>query len=523
MEIVDLLKAHGPSLTSEIIAKLRDNGVSDAAARQRVTRALPKLERLAGLRFSKNARFIYLEDQWGTAEFWIALERAFKAAGLSYWGAVVGLKARGGRCPIEMFPIVCGTPRARQRQLSPERVLERLKAINFLEEQKDPATNQSYVVFKAGHYHVDSIEKTRARLIAEGVALQAVRNWARKIGFGSYGAFKLRGDEQLPEVAGVAWDLSAPSYFRPLVSARTGAIKPGFLVCDLSLDGPTGVESVELFIRKHDIASAPTNVAPIMPLLIGHVFSQDAFDNAKRSGILACTIEDLFGRDIAKALEDLIQLLSDAGATAAVNSEYLERVLTALTKIEGAEKNVRSALFELVVGSLVKEVHGGYLATGVRMNDKVTHEQAEIDVLLHDDKKETLLIIECKAKSPGSYVSETEVRRWYENRIPLLQRILRQNPRYTNSTMRFELWTNGTLAHSAATWLDAMPYDFDTHSIGRVEGQQMKVVAAQAPAESRTLKILNEHYFKHPLAKAQKAKGNSNANKTTSIPKDTEG
>lgn len=94
--VSDLLEKIGPCLTSELAKAMVDGGLSDAAARQRITRAQEEYTRLAGLRFAKNARFIYLEDQYGTRQFWEAIERAFRSSGTAYWGAVTGLRARGG-------------------------------------------------------------------------------------------------------------------------------------------------------------------------------------------------------------------------------------------------------------------------------------------------------------------------------------------------------------------------------------------------------------------------------------------
>jgi hypothetical protein len=112
------------------------------------------------------------------------------------------------------------------------------------------------------------------------------------------------------------------------------------------------------------MASAPEKVAPILPFFITDGFTPDAYDVARSAGIVATTIEQLFGKELAESLRALVQLLSDAGATAAVNPEKLEMVLNDLTKIEGAAQNLRGDLFELVVGNLVKEVEDGYLTIG---------------------------------------------------------------------------------------------------------------------------------------------------------------
>jgi hypothetical protein len=502
MDVKRFLTNHGPGLTSELIEAMTKSGISSATARQRVTRAQAQYTRLAGIRFAKNARFIYLEEQYGGPDFWSAIERAFKASGQSYWATVVGLKARGGRCPKSMFPSVCGAPLARNRQLSPDRVLERLCAIQLLEENTDAATGETYVQFRPHSYHKMSEAGLKATLIAEAVALQAIRQWARRLGFGSYGKFLIRGEDDLPVVSGVAWDITAPSYMRPLVSARGGTLKPGFFVCDLNLNGPLDEDAVALFIRKHDMASAPQNVAPILPFLIGEVFTQAAFDLARKAGIVATTVSDLFGTDVGKALRNLIDLLSDAGATAAVNPQHLYNVMAALTKIEGAADNLRGALFELAIGSLVKDIEGGYLLTGQKWKDYVTGQSAEVDVLLYIEQENKLLIIECKSKIPGARVDQTDVEKWYANRVPLIERLLRQEQRYASAQIRFELWSNGFFSDDALVWLQAQSLEFPTHSLGWKQGNDLKDYARRAPSAA-IRKTLNEHYFLHPMAKIE--------------------
>ena len=504
-DIRDLLKAKGPSLTSELIEHMVAQGISASAARQRITRSKNEHKRLAGLRFAKNARFIYLEDQFGRPEFWTAIERAFQSSGISYWGAVVGLRARGGCCPKSMFPAVCGAPLARVRQLSPERILERLSAIQLLEEFKDPETQDAYVRFYPHSYHRDSDARAKALMLAESVALLACRDWARKMGFGSYGKFRLRGDPELPVVSGIAWDMSAPSYLRPLARMHNGSIRPGFFVCDINLNGPITEDLVRLFVRKHSLASAPSNVAPIMPFLVGDVFGQSAFDLARQSGIAATTIENLFGRDTAKALRDLIELLSNSAATAAMNPEHLYKVMDWLTKIEGAANNLRGALFELAVGTLCKDIEGGYLVVGDKRRETQSGQQAEIDVLLNRPNGEPVLVVECKSKIPGASVSLNEVQRWFQDRVPLIHKILEQDGHYNERLFRFELWTNGPLRADAISWLNGQKTNYDGYTIGWKDGSELKKYANQTKSAA-IRKILKEHYFLHPLAKLAKAK-----------------
>jgi hypothetical protein len=325
------------------------------------------------------------------------------------------------------------------------------------------------------------------------------------MGFGSYGKFRLRGDPELPVVSGIAWDMSAPSYLRPLARMQNGSIRPGFFVCDINLNGPITEDFVRLFVRKHSLASAPTNVAPIMPFLIGDVFRQGAFDIARQSGIAATTIENLFGRDTAKALRDLIELLSNSGATAAMNPDHLYKVMGALTKVEGAANNLRGALFELAIGTLCKDIEGGYLLAGEKRREIHSGQQAEIDVLLDRPNGQSVLVVECKSKIPGASVSLEEAQHWLEDRVPLIHKILEQDGKYNERQFHFELWTNGPLHADANKWLNAQKTNYGGYTIGWKDGSDLKKYANQAKS-SAIRKILKEHYFLHPLAKLAKSK-----------------
>ena len=158
-EIQTLLKTNGPGLTSEFIAALTKTGISESAARKRIQRAQAQYERFAGIRFEKNARFIYLQDQYGDQRFWEKFESACHQAGKSYWSAIVSLKSRGGIVPLELFPRVAGTPTARKGQLSPDRILERLQKINLLEVSN--IEERECVHFKPFYYQRDALQKLR--------------------------------------------------------------------------------------------------------------------------------------------------------------------------------------------------------------------------------------------------------------------------------------------------------------------------------------------------------------------------
>lgn len=497
-DIYALLKSKGPCLTSDLIAVLVKEGVSEAAARKRVQRGSTDYTRLAGLRFEKNARFVYLDEQYGTTLYWDRLEDACCRLGKSYWATIVSLKARGGIVAASIFPRVAGTPQARKGQLSPGRILERLQAVNVLEQFCEG--ERDYIRFHPGHYFRDPMANIAANEIAESIALQGIKDWARRIGFGSYGKFSLRGDESQPVVSGITWDMAAPSYMRPLVSVSNGLVRPGFLVCDVNLRDVIGKDEAQAFVRKCDLAAAPIKVPPIMPILVGHVFSTEALLLLKGKGLLSISLRNLFGIELAEALKDLVTMLTDMGAKASSDPVYVQKVINSLTKIEGGADNLRGALFELVIGCLVKDVEGGFLKTGERRTDLLTGRKAEIDVQLDRGEEAGTLVIECKSKIPGARVSETDVKKWYEDRVPLIYSILSNGGFYKDKRYRFELWTNGEFASSGIAWLEKQPCEFGPYSVGIRDGAGLKAYADNAKNASLR-ETLNEHYFRSALKK----------------------
>lgn len=171
-----------------------------------------------------------------------------------------------------------------------------------------------------------------------------------------------------------------------------------------------------------------------------------------------------------------------------------------LTKIEGAANNLRGALFELAIGSLVKDVEDGFVRTGYEITNYLSGRKAEIDVLLDKPDEKTSLVLECKAKTPGSKVSLAEVQKWYSDRVPLIGETLRQDRHYLDKKLVFEMWTNATFHECAWSWLNTQNRSFENYSIAWKDGAEIKRYAQKAK-NGAIRKVLDEHYFKNPLTK----------------------
>ena len=73
---------------------MRAGGVSAEAARQRLSRLPSNVRVLYGIPFPRRARFIYLDDQFGSPEYWDALERDIDEASPAYAAALAGVAKR---------------------------------------------------------------------------------------------------------------------------------------------------------------------------------------------------------------------------------------------------------------------------------------------------------------------------------------------------------------------------------------------------------------------------------------------
>src|SRR5438105_145469 len=86
----------GPSLSSEVAAELGLRAkMAPAAARQRLSRAHGNVRKLAGVPFPRNARFMYLEQQYGSPEYWNNLAAALIANNSALGYAIAALRQRG--------------------------------------------------------------------------------------------------------------------------------------------------------------------------------------------------------------------------------------------------------------------------------------------------------------------------------------------------------------------------------------------------------------------------------------------
>jgi hypothetical protein len=443
--IEHILDNLGPSLSSELAAVLADRlKISSVAARQRVSRARGNVRRLAGIPFPRNARFMYLEKQFGSTEYWHRLATKLIANNSALGYAIAALRQHGGMVPARQFPIISGSPVRQLKHLAAETVLQRLTEVGLVRTVAVPGIGECVALVQDEEYYAVGTAGMRARLITEDILLSAVRDWLRKLGIASYNLISTRTDQKLPQVGTFVWDLSAPSYLGAVVRfTREGEPKPGFVACDVNLASDITLDGAAPFIRKCATLRALRNVGPCIQLVVANRFQKDAFVALRSAGIIAATPKSLFGQDIADALRELTSVLTSA-ANSAFDPEQFDHLFRMLGKISGATNQLRGALFEYMVADILKRSNLGDVTMNriFKVPDKG---KAEIDILAIQQNQK-VLAIECKGYSPHAIIPDDLFKRWLQHNVPTAYAYVRQHPEWQNLPAHFEFWTSAPIS-----------------------------------------------------------------------------
>ncbi|WP_416391849.1 hypothetical protein NR756_06580 [Alloalcanivorax xenomutans] len=451
--VESFLQSHGPRLSSEVADYLvQALGISPVAARKRVSRLAGNVRRLGYVTFPRKARFMYLEQQFGSPVYWENLVAALMQTKSAYGNALAALRQRGGAVPERLFPIVCGAPVKQQRHLSPETIFTRLSEAGLLRRVTLPSLGDCIAIVQADGYYDQLAPMVRTRLITESFLLTAVSDWLKKLGIVSYGKVATREDNALPRVGTFAWDLTAPSYLGPMVKVTKGGTdKPGFVVCDVHLGDIVTVEGVRPFINKCRTLRSLRNIGPCLQIFVAGKFQGDAFQLLKKNGIIPATPANLFGEEVAAGLLELSTVLNKAAALATIDPTEFDALFRKLGKITGAADQLRGTLFEYLAADVVRKAG----AHQVRLNRiyKNAGKEAEADVIAerHDL---SISFIECKGHSPYGETPHSEVKRWLQHNVPTFFKVRNEHPDWQNMPVHFEFWTTAPLTEESISLLE---------------------------------------------------------------------
>ena len=504
------------------IGSARHHATSGATAG--VRRANGPVKRLQGLVFPRGVRFLYHESTFNSRAYWEALIRDIGEAGPAYGPAIGALAARGGIVPLAHFDIISGAPVLQRGQIASATVLERLLAVRLAEQCDIPGIGPCVALAANGYFDRISEAVLKAQLLTEKILLLAVKDWARKLGMASYDKVALRADDgsDPPKVGTFHWDLAGPSYLSAMTRRdASGKPKPGFLVCDALVGNAVDEVAITAFVRKCQLLGYLRRVPPVLPLLIADRFTREAFRLGRSHRIMMATPGYLFGREVAQGLASLLVTLSKAAAVAAKNPEVVGELFDKLSSIEGAASNLRGALFEMLVGHCVQKREDGLIDIGKRLVDKATGKEADVDVFRVKEHRE-VWCYECKGHQPTEIVGLPTVQHWLTDRVPVMHGALKSEERFQGCEFHYEYWTCGGFAPDAVAFLEAAASKTKRYRIVWRDGHSVRQYAAGI-RPSTVLKVLDEHYFKHPLAGLDRQYDGNSALRDVTLDMESEG
>ena len=507
--LINLLKQYGPMLSSDLSKLLETQyRLKPEAARKRVGRGCPGMNRLNHIVFPHRARFVYRQEDYGSPFFFRNLMDALRKTRSTYFAALQALDIRDNVMPKNHFLIACGAPISQKKHVSAESLLERLIKASLVKE----------VVLLGGELYVVRVDhlqmldetalsaQTKGRLIAEKVTLFAVKDWSRNLGMVSYDSVETREDEDsndLPKVGTFNWDLAGPSYLFPMREYVNTTLKPGFFVCDIVLNGRVSVDHLTGFINKCITLRSLRNVGKCLQIFVAESYHNDAFTRLKEMGIIPATTESLFGLDVALALKELCSVLRDT-AKLTQNPDALDKIFCDLSRIEGAASTLRGSLFEFAVAQIVRSTFLGYQQEMNRIVRDSIGSKAEIDILAQRPNHE-VVFIECKGIHPISTLGDEEVERWITKRIPVIRGFLKTHSEWTHLTQRFELWSSGKFSENAIAMVTAAQAKNPKFKI-HLRDADYVLAQAMASKEAGLLKTYQQHFVTHPMQEFERAK-----------------
>lgn len=500
-QLQQVLRDVGPCLSSVAAAELcRRFALTATAARQRITRREFPVRSL-DLPFAKGQSFLFMANDFQSQKFFHALTAALERNNGAYARAIQALGARGGIMPLRHLAsaaALADTP----GQLSAQVLVQRLVSAEVLTELDVPGQG-ACVGFRSTADLDEPIAQMKARLIAEDVLLAAVKDWARNLALGSYDSFNLRGEEKPPSVARFEWDMTAPSYISGLTTwnAVAGKPNPGFLIADVLLGrGSVDERSVAPFVYKCETLRR-TSKARCMQVLLAEGFTREALLQVRRCGAVPGRIDELFGRDVAKALKELIATLAQT-ATQAADPEKFDFLFSSLGRFEGAAGRLRGALFEFVAAKLLEQ-NGWQEVVVNKLYRENGRDLAEVDV--RGCKEDVVLFVECKGITPGTVLSDEEVKLWLEKRVPAVAAKVRQTGEYNGFQLKFELWTTGELSREAMAMVATRQEQVrpTKYTVGVRFGPDLHQDAMRHKRQPAMAKVLEQHFLASPLCEVK--------------------
>ena len=352
-----VLENSGPCISSDLAERIKwqHPSMSPEAIRKMISRSTD-IGKLPFLKFSHNRRFIYLKDDFGSFNFWRALEKCMYEANSTYSHAILAVINNGGYLKVKDFGIMSGSPIRQAKHLSYETVLKNLLSAKIFRNVHIDGVGDCVLINNNMANDVNIRTIANAESFFDKPIFDLVKSWLRNLGIVAFNQIKTKYDgDDNPIVGSFEWDMTAPSYVSPLAEYVGGKLIPGFVACDFSLGfnrDEITTAAAETFIRKVQMTKSSRASQRIMFVLFARRFGKSAFNKLRSEGVLAVTVANAFGNKVDESLTKLSRVVQGSLSIEKHPDELLQMVKD-FESVSGENGNLRGYIFELFVSSQI--------------------------------------------------------------------------------------------------------------------------------------------------------------------------
>lgn len=476
--IESILDDSGPLMSSEVARILSEaEGAKLNSASQRVSRA-KEIIQIKGF-FKSNQSLCYLPQHSENAELLNIVSKAMYEYGRKYWYTFNALKMHEGVISTKYLECYTNYPVFPLKKHIPfPEVMQKFVSENIL------VFNGSDYIFspKFSNIIANPLTHQTIELIKDSV-LASFHSLTRNIGLISYDSGEL-----FAEYGKLRWGFKGVSY---VLGVKKNNTKPGFLLADILVGKRFYKDDVLFFVEKIKLVQSYKNAPNLIPFLLIDNLDKEAFIFLKQNGVVVGFIKELFGEDYARALRELITILTNAGASLKSNPDkYLDLIAELKKYNEGLANNIRGALFEFVVG----HIHSGSCQS-LNLGRQIISQTGrhEMDVLaIYSDK---VVISECKALK--SKIDNETIQKWTNKKLPAFRKWILTQETFKEKRIEFEYWSTGGFTDDAIETLNKLISSSTAFKVSYFGPTELRNKAKEM--KNKKLKETLDNFFISPM------------------------
>lgn len=464
-------------MSSELVRTMSETGnITLNSASQRVSRDREIIQ-IKGF-FKSNQSLCYLPKHLDDPDLLKIVSKAMYESGRKYWFTFNALKMHDGVISNKYLECYTNYPVLPLKKHRPFKEIMQ----SFIAEEILVFNNEDYIYSpKFSSLITNPLIHKTIELIKD-TTLESFHSLCRNTGLISYDSGELFG-----EFGKLRWGFKGASYVLGLKHNN----KPGFLLADILIGKPFYKNDILFFIEKIQLLQSFKGASRLLPFLIVDDLDKEGLRALKEKGVIVGFVKDLFGEKYAKALRELISILSNAGASLKSNPEkYLDLIAELKKYNEGLLNNIRGTLFEFAVGHIhSKECNSIDLGREIIMNNA----RHEMDVLAIYGNK--IVIAECKAIK--GQVDEGMILKWLNTKIPAFRKWLLSQETLKGKKVEFEYWSTSGFTENAKSLLDKQIASDSSYKVSYFDSVALRNKAKEL--NDKKLKETLDNFFLRPI------------------------